>query len=295
MEIIFLGTSQAVPTAKRNHTAILLKYLDETLLFDCGEGTQRQFRIAKLNPCKLTRIFISHFHGDHILGIPGLLQTLALNGYNKTLHVYIPHGTRKYMDLIMAMFVFAGKLKYEIHEVEGIALETKNFIVKSLPLEHTTKCLGYEFIEKDKRKIDKSKLKKYKLSGPLVGELQRGNAIEFDRKKIKPEQVSYVEKGKKVSFIFDTRVCKNCLEIAKNADLLIAESTYCEDRNSHAKEYYHLTASQVAGIAKKAKAKKLIITHISQIYEKNPEVVLKEAKKVFKNTFLAYDFMKIKV
>lgn len=291
-----MGTSQAVPTEKRNHTAILLKYLDESMLFDCGEGTQRQFRIAKINPCKLTRIFISHFHGDHILGIPGLLQTLALNGYNKTLHIYVPAGTRKYIDLILNMFVFTGKIKYEVHEVNSKSvLETSDFLVEALPLEHTTKCLAYSFAEKVKVRMDKQKLKKYKLSGPLVGELQRGKSIEVNGKKIKPEQVSYKEPGKKIAVIMDTRICKNCVEIAKNADLIISESTYCKETEGRAKEYMHLTASQTGEIAKKAKAKKLILTHISQRYEKDPSCVLKEAKKIFKNTFLAKDFMKVVV
>jgi ribonuclease Z len=296
MELIFLGTSQAVPTAKRNHTAILLKYKDETILFDCGEGTQRQFRIARINPCKLTRLFISHFHGDHMLGIPGLLQTLALNGYNRTLEIYIPIGTRKYIDLMLNMFAFAGKIKYKVHEIDSkIALETEDFLINALPLEHSTICLAYSFIEKEKIRMDKKKLKKYKLFGPLVGELQKGKNITLNGKKIKPEQVSYKQPGRKLTIIMDTKICSNCIEIAKNSDLLISEATYCSETENKAEEYFHLTGKQAAEIAKKSKSEKLIITHISQRYEKNPECILNEARKVFKKTELAKDFMKVEI
>src|SRR3989344_7955998 len=117
--IMFLGTGQAIPTIRRNHTSILLNYKNENLLFDCGEGTQRQFRKAKINPCNLTKIFITHWHGDHILGLPGLLQTLALNGYNKTLLIYGPKGTFSFFNRIMNMFIFKGKIKYEIKEIRS--------------------------------------------------------------------------------------------------------------------------------------------------------------------------------
>src|SRR3989344_6687172 len=178
--IIFLGTGQAIPTIKRNHTSIWLEYKDEVILVDCGEGTQRQIRKAKLNPCRITRILITHWHGDHILGLPGLLQTLALNGYNKTLHVYGPKGTRTYFSEIMNIFIFQGKLKTQIHEIEkGKLLETPEFIIDSLQMSHGTPCLAYSFIEKDKFRIDKEKLKKLKLSSsPLIKELKAGKNIK---------------------------------------------------------------------------------------------------------------------
>src|SRR3989344_1615647 len=117
IEITFLGTSQATPTAKRNHTAILLRYKSDSILIDCGEGTQRQFRIARINPCKLTRILITHWHGDHVLGLPGLLQTLALNGYNKTLKIYGPRGTKQYVDALFQLFKFRERIKIQVEEI----------------------------------------------------------------------------------------------------------------------------------------------------------------------------------
>ena len=293
----FLGTGQAVPTAKRNHTSILLQYKDENILIDCGEGTQRQFRKAKLNPCKITRILISHWHGDHILGIPGLLQTLVLNNYNKTLLVYGPPGTKKFLSLILRMFIFTGKLKIEIKEIRiGRFIETKDFYIEALPLTHTTSCLAYSFSEKDKLKIDKEKMKKLDIPpSPLVQKLKEGKTIKFEGREIKSNDVTYKEKGKKISFIFDTGLTSNCFRISKNSDLLICESTYTQSEKQLAKQHKHLTSQDAALIAKKSGVKKLILTHISQRYDNKEKMVLDEAKKIFKNTEIAEDLMEIEV
>jgi len=294
--ITFLGTSQAIPTAKRNHTAVLMQYKNENILIDCGEGTQRQFRKAKLNPCKLTRILITHWHGDHVLGLPGLLQTLALNNYNKTLHVYIPKATRPYIDLIFRMFVFQGKIKYEIHEcTEGKILETSDFLIQAEKMLHGTPTLAYSFEEKDKIRINKNKLKKLKIYGKIISELQKGKDIIWQGKKIKAKSLTYLQKGRKITFILDTKINPNCNKIAKDSDLLITEATYANKEKDLASEYKHLTAEQAALIAKKSKSKKLILTHISQRYENKENILLNEAKKIFKNTILAEDFMRTEV
>lgn len=294
--ITFLGTSQAIPTEKRNHTAVLLKYKEEDILIDCGEGTQRQFRKAHLNPCKLTRILITHWHGDHVLGLPGLLQTLALNNYNKTLHIYIPKGTRRYIDLILRMFVFVGKIKYEIHECNsGKILETEDFFIEAEKMFHGIPTLAYSFVEKEKLRIDKQKLKKLKIQGKIISELQKGKDITWNNKKIKAGDLTYMQKGKKITIIMDTCINNSMLKIAKNSDLLITESTYAEKEANLAKEYRHLTAKQAAQTAKKSKSKKLILTHISQRYENNENIILNEAKKIFKDTILAEDLMKVEV
>jgi ribonuclease Z len=295
--IIFLGTSQAIPTARRNHTAMLLKYKEETILIDCGEGTQRQFRKAKINPCKVNRLLITHWHGDHVLGLPGLLQTLALNNYNRTLHIYLPKKTRQYIESIFRMFVFQGKIKYEIHECEqGIIYEGKEFFLQAEKMSHGVPCNAYTFIEKDKIRIDKAKLEKLKVpSSPLIAELTKGKDIEVNGKKIKAKDVTYNEKGKKITIILDTGLTENCYKAAENADLLIAESTYTSEDQEIAEEHNHLTAGQAAQIAKKSKVKRLILTHISQRYQQEEEKLLIEAKKIFRNTELAQDLMKTEV
>jgi ribonuclease Z len=274
---------------------MLLKYKGENILVDCGEGTQRQFRKAHLNPCKITKLLITHWHGDHVLGIPGLLQTLALSNYSKVLEVYGPKGTKRRFGFMLNMFVFAGKIKVKIHELTKGKFYDNDFILSAFPLKHSTNTIGYIFKEKDKIKIKKDKLKKLGLGGPIVGKLQKGKDIVFKGKKIKAKNMTYIKKGKKIVFIFDTGICPSCYKAAKNADVAIIESTYTEKELDRAKEYHHLTSRQAATIAKKSKVKRLFLTHVSQRYEKKPKQVLKEAKKVFKNTILAEDLMKIKV
>ena len=295
MEIIFLGTGQAIPTKRRNHTAILIRYENESILFDCGEGTQRQLRIARVNPCKLTRIFITHWHGDHVLGLPGLLQTLALNNYKKTLYVYGPIGTKRFFSIILRTFMFKQRINVVIKEIRK-SIREKNFLVEAFRLNHGCPCLGYSFKEKDKRKIDIKALRRLGIKpGPIIGMLQKGKSIRLGKRIIKAKDVTYIKKGRKVSIILDTGLCNNCYTAARDANILICEATYSQELKDKAAEYKHLTARQAAQIAKKARAKKLVLTHISQRYEYKNKKILLEAKKIFKNSVLAHDFMKISV
>jgi len=297
ISITFLGTSQAIPTAKRNHTAIYLQYKDENILVDCGEGTQRQFRKARLNPCKLTRILITHWHGDHILGLAGLLQTLLLNGYNKTLYVYGPRGTKQDLHDLINLLVPYNKIPLVIQEVsEGKFFETKDFYLESVPLKHGIPCNAYAFVEKDKMRLDRKKLKKLKLPNlPILGKLASGEDIEFNGKKIKSKDVVYHEEGKKVSIILDTALIENCNKIARGSNLVISEAVYLNDEKDLASLHEHLTAEQAGEVAKRAGAKKLYLSHLSQRYDNNEKLILKEAKKNFKDTFIAEDLMEIKV
>lgn len=296
IKINFLGTGSAVPTKRRNHPAVLLTYKDENILFDCGEGTQKQFRIAELNPCKLTRIFISHWHGDHVFGLPGLLQTLMLNNYPKILQVYGPRGTKRHMELHKNLFV--GKqdgLKIEIHEISsGIIINEKEFQIEAQEMQHDAPCLAYSFNIKEKSRIDKKKLSKLKIpqNSPLLGELAKGKTIQLDGKKIDGKKFTYKEEPRKFSYIIDTKFNKEAIDFAKESDILICESTYASEEIEEAKEHMHMTSTQAAEIAKKSKSKKLFLMHLSQRYE-NPKQILEEAKKVFKETKVAEDFDKI--
>ena len=285
-----------VPTKDRNHTSILLTYNAENILIDCGEGTQRQLKIANINPCKITKILLTHIHGDHTLGLPGLIQTLGANNYQKTLEIYGPKNTKNFINNILKTFHLENKIKLTTTEIDKRKfLETKEFYLEALPLKHSTYTLAYSFTEKDKRKINLSYTKKFDLTKhPLLGELQKGKDITFKGKKITADKATILKKGKKISFIFDTELTQNCIEISKNADLLIAEATYESDLEEKAKEYQHLTSEQSALIAKKARVKALILTHFSQRY-KTPDQSLKEAKKIFKNTQAAKDFLEINI
>lgn len=298
IKLTFLGTGSAVPTPRRNHPATLIQYKDENILIDCGEGTQRQFRIAGLNPCKLTKLLITHWHGDHVLGLGGLLQTLMLNGYNRTLQIYGPKGTKEMVGLYASMFVSKGDyFKINVQEItEGKFDENDEFFLRAENMDHETPTLAYSFVIKEKNRIDKKKLMKLKIpNGPLIGELAHGKSIEFKGKKIHGKDLVYKEEQRKITIIMDTKVNANCVKIAKDSDILVSESTYSAGEKDLAEEHFHLTSEQAAEIAKKADVKKLVLMHLSQRYEHNPAMILNEARKVFKNTIVAEDFMKIEL
>ncbi len=296
IKITFLGTSASIPTTNRNSTSVLLNYNEENILMDCGEGTQRQFRKVGLNPCKLTRVLISHWHGDHVLGIPGLLQTLALSDYNKTLFIYGPKGTKTFMKNLFNTFVFREKYSIKIDEVDGRFFETKDFFLESKKMTHSIPCNAYSFIKKGQIKIDKKKLKKSKLpSGPLLQKLKQGKSIVYKGKKYLAKNLTYREEDKKISFVFDTSMNEKIVPFVKNSDLLICDSTYASELTDRAKEYKHLTAKQAAELAKKSNSKKLVLTHIGQRYDKKLKNLLDDARKIFKNSFLAKDFDVLKI
>jgi ribonuclease Z len=297
-KVIFLGTSEATPTAKRGQIALFLKYKNENILIDCGEGTQRQMKIAKISPTKITRIFITHWHGDHVFGLPGLIQTLALNNYSKILKIYGPRGTKKFMNFLLKIFIFREKLKTEIHELnkEGKFIDEKDFYIETYKMKHFTPCLAYRFIEKDKRKIKPSFVKK--IPGLLLGKLQSGENIKYKGKRITAKQATFLKSGKKIAFILDTLYNEKCIKIAKDADILISEATFLDSEHSDkAKERGHLTAKQAGIIARKAKCKELYLLHLSQRYTSNKkeQKILEEAKKQFKKTKIAEDFMRISI
>lgn len=299
MELVFLGTSAMVPTKERNHSSIFLKYEGEGILIDCGEGTQRQFKIAEETATRITKILISHWHGDHVLGLPGLLQTLSASEYAKkdsTLEIYGPKGCKKQIEAMLIAFPFDNKLNMSIKEVSnGIFIKTENFEIDAFPMEHSIPCLGFKFRERDKRRIDIAKIRKLGIpEGPLLGKLQQNKAITQGGKKISPKDTTYIVPGKHIGFITDTGQCKNCLEIAEGVDVLICEATFMEKEAEKAEQYKHLTIKQGALIAHTTNVKKLILTHFSQRYKEKAEIE-EEAKDVFPNVILAYDGMKLTV
>ncbi|MBN2454731.1 ribonuclease Z [Candidatus Woesearchaeota archaeon] len=297
MELLFLGTSSMVPTKERNHSAILLTYGAENILLDCGEGTQRQLKMAGVASPKITKILISHWHGDHVLGLPGLLQTISASEYSKILEIYGPRGTKKHFEYIKKAFFFEEKFEVKVREIEedGIFFENEDFCIEAKLLEHTVPCLGYRFSEKAKRKIKVDAAKKLGIpQGPLLGKLQEGKSVTWKGKKIMPEQVTYEKEGKSVAFILDTVMCESCVGLAKDADILVCEATYSEELEHKAEEYKHLTAKSAAMIANRANVKQLVITHFSPRY-KNPEKLAEEARNYFDKTLCAKDFMRIRV
>ncbi len=293
IKITFLGTADAIPSASRNHPAFLISYKAENILVDCGEGTQRQFRKAGINPGKVTKLLITHWHGDHVLGIPGLLQTLAFGDYKKTLEVYGPKNTKKYMNEILKTFVFSGEIKMKVFELEkeGKFFESEDFYLEFAHMKHKTPCNSYNFVVNGKVRIDKKKLEKLGISsGPHLKDLKIGNDIKFKGKKYKAKNLIYAEKGKKVSFVLDTAMNDKISKFVYDSDLLVIESTYDAESAELAREHNHMTSKQAGEVAKKAKVSKLALVHLSQRYDRDKNKILKEAKGVFKKeTFVPKD------
>ncbi len=272
---------------------MLLRYKTENILVDCGEGTQRQFRKAGINPCKITRILITHWHGDHVFGLPGILQTLILNGYNRKLEIYGPRGTkawvRKYFDLVGRNI---EKLDVVIKEVkDGIVFDAGEYFVEAKEMDHDCPAVGYSFVVREKERLDREKLKKLKIpNSPLMGELAKGKVVEINGKKVDGKKLLYKEDTRKIAFVMDTRYNENAVKLAKGADLLVCEATFSKEESEELLgNRAHLSSVEAAKIGKKAKVKGLALVHLSQRYEGIPKVILEEAKEVFGDVIIPED------
>lgn len=299
MEIVFLGTSSMVPTKERNQSAVFITYKNEGILVDCGEGTQKQFKIAGIPLPKVTKILISHWHGDHVLGLPGLLQTLGSSTTDHRMQVFGPRGTKEQFVHMQKAFYMEdnnNRLALEVNDVEKeIVFENEDFYIEAKRLQHSVPCLGYSIVEKDKIHINVSAAKKLGLpEGPLLGQLQEGKTVAWKGKQIKPDEVTYKTKGKKVTVIMDTELCNSAVELAKGADVLICESTYANDLEEKAASYKHMTAGQAAMIANKADVGRLVLTHFSQRYI-STQPLEDDARVTFDKATCAKDFMRIKI
>ncbi len=289
IKVTFLGTADSIPSSTRNHTSILLNFNEENILIDCGEGTQRQFRKAKLNPCKITKILITHWHGDHVLGLPGLLSTLALSGYNKKLEIYGPKGIKSKIDSMMKLYNFYREYDLIVEEIEsGIFLDNEKFYLEAENMEHGIPCLAYSFVSKGHVRIKSAKVKELG-SGPHLKKLKEGKDIVVNGKKIKSKDYVYKEEDRKISIVMDTKLNSRIVPFVKDADLFISEGTFSSELKKEAEEHLHLTVDQVAEISKKSKVKKLILTHVSSRYLKDMKGLLNEAKEIFKESYLPRD------
>ncbi len=300
--ITVLGTSSMVPTKERNVQAILLEREGELILFDCGEGTQRQMNIAGYSRAKVRKVFLTHWHGDHVSGLIGLIQTIFNSEYQHTLHIYGPKGTKTRLEHLRKTVDFEHKVSLEVHELHPapeellVAFENDDYKVECTPMKHTTPTIAYSFVEKDRVRIDMEKAnKKYGLkTGPLAGKLKRGETVTFKGKEITPEDVCFTVKGKKFVVIPDTTLNNSVPIIAEQADLMICEATYGNEHEEKAREYKHLTAAQASLLAQQAGVKELILTHFSQRY-KQVDTLLDEAAVHHPKVRAAFDFMKVQL
>ncbi|MBU5537034.1 MAG: ribonuclease Z [Candidatus Aenigmatarchaeota archaeon] len=301
--ITFLGTVSGIPTKDRNHSAIVFEHYTDTkttLLFDCGEGTQKQLMQSSISFMDIDNIFISHWHADHFAGLIPLIQTMNMEKRKKELTIFGPEAERFVADIIdlgyfgLRFPVNAINVPFEGSEITKI-FESDKFEVLSIPTLHTVPSVAYCFKEKDKWSIDLEKLKKLGLKrGYWLKKLKKDGVAEYKNKKIKIEDVSNKKEGLKVVYTGDTKPCNTVVKISENADLLIHDGTFLELDEAQGK--YHADVTEAAKIAKKANVKQLILTHISRRYNKDDvKEMEKKAREVFPNTKVAYDFMKIEL
>lgn len=289
-DLVILGCSSQQPTRHRNHGAYLLRWNDEGFLIDPGEGTQRQFIFADIAPTCVTRILISHFHGDHCLGLGSMIMRLNLDKITHPIHIYYPASGKKYFDYLCNCCIYRKNIQIIEHPVreEGIVDDDGKFRIEAAFLDHGIDNIGWRITEADSVKFDRDALKKHGITGPNVRLLEERGQLLIDGQTVHLNQVSHVRPGDAFAYVVDTRPCRAATEIARNAKLFLCEATYLDSERALADEYLHMTALQAAEIAKEAAVDTLILTHFSARY-RDPEELAAEARTLFPNTFAADD------
>jgi len=294
LDIHFLGTGGSWPSVNRNVSAIAIKRGSEVLLFDCGEGTQRQLQRSALSYMQISKIFISHFHGDHFLGLPGFFQTIQLNERKDPLYVFGPQGIKKLIGQLLDLGYFAPSYEIRVREVvDGDVLTFDDYCIKVLAVCHNVPCFAYCFEEHSRPgKFNKKKALAWGIpEGPLFNKLQKGLTVEVKGRQIVPSDVMGPPRpGRKITITGDTRPCDNLIGFANKSDVLIHDSTFDSRIQQKANEYGHSTARQAAEIAQKAGVKKLFLVHISPRY-KDGKLLEEDARNVFEESYVTHDFM----
>ncbi len=291
-----MGTAASTPSTRRGLPALVVRRGGDTLLFDCGEGTQRQM-IASIGLADVEHIFITHFHADHFLGLPGMLKTFSLRGRDAPLTIYGPLGLKALVKSLAPLF---GGMKYEVNLRElqpHQPVEFKDYEVIAFPVDHGVPALGYAVVEDERPgRFDEEEAKKLGVTpGPDFGVLQKGGTVTTAAgDTVTPEQVLGAQRlGRKIVYTGDTAPCEGTRMAAHEADVLVHESSFLEDELARAKETRHSTARQAAQIADDCAVKLLCLTHVSSRYFAKD--VLTEAQTTFQNTLLPRDFDTIEI
>ncbi|MDR0297483.1 MAG: ribonuclease Z [Streptococcaceae bacterium] len=308
MDIQFLGTSAGQPSKSRNVSSLALKLLDErneVWLFDCGEGTQHQILRTTLRPRKITKVFITHLHGDHIFGLPGFLASRNFQASEEEgqtdLEMYGPVGLKNYV--LSALTASKTRLQFRIHFHEladgGKIFEDATFSVYAEPLDHTIFCLGYRVVQADKTgELDAHKLAADGLPfGPLFGKIKTGEAVGFDGKIFKPSDYIGADiSGKVVTILGDTRKTERSVRLAVGSDVLVHEATYEAKEAKMAKKHGHSTSAQAAEVANEAAVKRLLLNHVSARYV-GPiaHQLAAEARAIHESSYVVKDFYEEKI
>lgn len=300
MDITFLGTGAGVPAKHRNVTSIAIshsEYSGDTWLFDCGEATQHQILYTNVKLSKIKVIFITHLHGDHVYGLPGVLSSRSFQGAEEALTVIGPVGIKRLIETFLAVssthLTYSLKI-FELSDEEKI-YEDDHFEVMTKKLDHGIPSYGYRIVEKDQPgKLFVDRLKKDGIEpGPIYKDFKNKHCVTLPDGRVVASKnyIGSLKKGRVVAILGDTRQCPASLDLAENADLLIHEATFAKEMEAAAHKFHHSTTVQAAETAKAAGAIALILTHISSRYlEKDSMPLLNEAKAIFPNTYIAYDF-----
>lgn len=289
MELMFLGTGSSIPTKDRSHPSVLLEHDGESLLFDCGEGTQRQFVLAKKSFMKVSKIFITHWHADHFAGLPTLLHSMHIDCRERAVEIYGPDA-KKFVKAIMR--IGYGKPSFRIKAIDvpskgGIRriFDNGKYSVFSCPSKHSVPSVAYLFAEKDTWNLDKDKLENFGLEGPQLKGLKERGYIKLGKRKLLLKDLARKKEGRRVVYTGDTKKSPAIAKLAKGCNVLIHDATFLEKE-----KYDHSSAGDAAFIAKKSQAKLLILTHFSSRYSSSSEH-LREAGKVFPSVIAAKDFL----
>ncbi len=299
LRVIFLGTAGALPTVNRNPSAIMVNRDGEMLMFDCGEGTQQQMMKARTGMKALSSIFISHFHADHVLGIPGLTQTMSFQGRTEPLFIYGPAGIKDFIGPLVSLGY--DRLNFEVRAIRleaGDVVEKEGYFIKAVKTEHSVPSLGYVLVEDPRPgRFDRQKAISLGIpAGPLFSRLQKGDPVEVDGRFILPvDVIGPCRSGRTIVYTGDTRPCDTILSASKDADLLIHDATLSNEMQEWARESMHSTAAEAARLGREAGVRQLVLTHISSRYSDDTGLLLKEAREIFDNVVVAEDLMIIEV
>ena len=271
-ELVVLGTASQAPTRLRNHNGYFLRWDTEGLLFDPGEGTQRQMLFAGVTASQVTRLCITHFHGDHCLGVPGVLQRMSLDRVAHAVDAYYPGENGEVFGRLRHASLFHDTLTLQEHPVleDGMLTDGPAFRLEARALSHLVPTVGYRLTEPDGRRMLPAELVVRGVSGPDIGRLQRAGRLLVRGRLVKLEEVSEARRGQRFAFVMDTRLCDAAFELAAGADMLVCEATFASADAGLARDYGHLTAGEAGRIAAEAGARLLVLTHFSQRYETGP-------------------------
>jgi len=298
LRITFLGTGGTLPTVNRNPSAIFVNREGDMMLFDCGEGTQQQMMRAKTG-MKISSIFITHFHADHFLGIPGLIQTMSFNGNTEPMDIYGPVRTEQMVNFMKELGYFKPGFVINAHELEdGDVVDKGEYSIKAVATDHGIPSLGYVLDEKSRAgRFNRERAIDLGVPvGNMFSKLQKGATVMVNGRTIMPSQVmGETRPGRKIVYSGDTRPCKSIERESKGADLLIHDGTFDNELRDWALETKHSTASEAAQLAEKANVRQLILTHFSSRYSENADPLLHDAKDIFENVRLAEELMEIEI